>query len=304
MIGRLAIIGVGLIGGSLARALKRARACEHVIGCARNQEGLKKAMALGVIDEFAMDVGSATEGADMVVVATPLGTTEAILKSMAGHLHADALVTDVGSAKATVAAAARKSLDRHLALFVPGHPVAGTEKSGVEASFAELFEGHRVILTPLLETDPKAVQRVQKMWEKTGAEVIMMDVERHDKLLAATSHLPHTLAYSLVDCLAQMDERADIFRFAAGGFADFTRIASSSPSMWHDICLANRDNLLEVIEQFSHRLEELKDALREADSNALMEMLTRAKAARDVYAANCNSQRAPGKTGPAVGPKS
>ena len=285
LIRRLAIIGVGLIGGSLARAVRRANACEYVVGCARDRERLKKAVALGVIDEFNTDVGSAVRGADMVVIATPLGTTQAVLQSMAGQLDANAIVTDVGSAKEQVVAAARACLNRHFKLFVPGHPVAGTEKSGVEASFAELFQGHRVILTPLAETDAVAVERVQMMWEKTGAKVVTMGVEQHDRILAATSHLPHVLAYSLVDCLAQMNERQDIFRFAAGGFADFTRIASSSPRMWHDICFANRDNLLQMLEQVSTHLEELKDAIRHADSQAVMDVLTRAKAARDDYAA-------------------
>ncbi|MCZ6719194.1 MAG: prephenate dehydrogenase/arogenate dehydrogenase family protein [Gammaproteobacteria bacterium] len=304
LIHRLAIVGVGLIGGSLARALKRAKACEYVVGCARDRERLKKAVALGVIDEFNTDVGSAVRGADMVVVATPLGTTKAVFQSMAGQLNADAIVTDAGSAKEQVVAAARAFLNRHFRLFVPGHPVAGTEKSGVEASCAELFEGHRVILTPLDETDAIAVERVQMMWEKTGAEVVTMGAERHDRLLAATSHLPHVLAYSLVDCLTRMDERQDIFRFAAGGFADFTRIASSSPRMWHDICFANRDNLVRMLEQFGAHLEEIKDAIRRDDSQAVMEVLTRAKAARDDYAAERNTQGGTSKSGHDVDPES
>jgi prephenate dehydrogenase len=284
MIQRLCIIGVGLIGGSLARALRRAGVCREVVGSGRREEPLYKAVELGVIDRYELDVAAAVEGADMVVVAVPLGAMEAVFRRMAGRLAPGAVVTDVGSAKACVVAAARAAFGELPANFVPGHPIAGTERSGVEASFAELFERRRVILTPLAESRPEAVERVRRMWQDTGAEVIEMDVAHHDEVLAATSHLPHVLAYALVDTLARMDESEEIFRFAAGGFRDFTRIASSDPTMWRDICLANREALLTLLQRFSDDLEGFAGAVRAGDGARIHDLFSRAKAARDRYA--------------------
>jgi prephenate dehydrogenase len=283
LIQRLAIMGVGLIGGSLARALKRARAVGEVIGCGRNINNLQQAVELGVIDCYDTNPAQAVTGADMVVIAVPLGTIASLFAAIRDNLSAQAIITDVGSAKATVVADARQHLGNDLPRFVPGHPIAGTEKSGVAASFAELFEQHRVILTPLPETDPRAVATVSTMWTQTGAEVIEMSVTHHDEVLAATSHLPHILAYSLVDTLAKMAERTEIFRFAAGGFRDFTRIASSDPQMWHDICLANQQAILQILEAFKTDLAQLITAIQQQDSQYIATVFSRAKSARDKF---------------------
>jgi prephenate dehydrogenase len=283
LIQRLSIIGVGLIGGSLARALKRAKVCGEVIGCGRNTTNLDKAIELGIIDRYETQPALAVKDADMVVIAVPLGTMATILTSIRESLSPQTIITDVGSAKTTVVADARQHLGPLLPRFVPGHPIAGTEKSGVIASFAELFENRRVILTPLPETDSQALKKVVMMWEQTGAEIAQMSVAHHDEVLAATSHLPHVLAYSLVDTLAKMEDRTEIFRFAAGGFRDFTRIASSDPKMWHDICLANREALLKVLAHFNHNLAQLIDAIRNEDSKAVKTIFTQAKTARDKF---------------------
>ncbi len=280
----MAILGVGLIGGSLALALRTKRACRSIIGFGRSRDRLQKAVALGVIDEFSLDVGRAVRGADIVVLATPLNTTEKLFEAMRTALKDGVILTDVGSAKGSVVEAAHKTLDHLLSRFVPGHPIAGTEKSGVEAAFAGLFEAHRVILTPLPETAVHAVEMVRKMWEITGAEVVQLSVEHHDEILAATSHLPHLLAYALVDCLAGLRDRDEIFEFAAGGFADFTRIASSSPQMWHDICLSNRDQVLNALNKFDTQLRMIRTAIENNDSTSLLNVFTRAKDARDRFA--------------------
>ncbi len=283
LINKLCIIGVGLIGGSLARALKAAGECAEVVGCGRNAENLQKAVELGVIDSYYSDMRSAAEGADVVVVATPLGAMAEAFAQIAPVLREDALITDVGSTKASVVADARAHLGAHFPRFVPGHPIAGSEQNGVTASFAELFQNRRVILTPLPQTDANAHQRIKRMWEITGAEVVDMNVAHHDEVLAATSHLPHVLAYTLVDSLARMEDRREIFRFAAGGFRDFTRIASSHPRMWHDICLANQTALVHMLEIFAHDLQKVTDMIRCADSKALEELFTRAKQKRDEF---------------------
>ena len=281
LINRLLIIGVGLIGGSLARALKKAEACKEIVGSNRNVSQLKRAVELGVIDRYDTDIAKAAAGADMIVLATPVGSTEAILRQLKDHLGATTVITDVGSTKQSVIAAARAAFGEVPGHFVPGHPIAGTEQSGVEASSAQMFQQRRVVLTPLPETDAQALNTVRMMWEQAGAEVVQMDARAHDEILAATSHLPHVLAYTLVDTLARMEQHADIFRFAAGGFRDFTRIAASDPLMWRDICLANRVAIVKMIEKFSADLNHFAAALRDEDSAALLALLERAKAARD-----------------------
>lgn len=286
MFERLCIIGVGLIGGSLARAARRAGVCREVVGVGRNEAQLRKAVELGVIDRFTSRISEAVVGADMVVLAVPLGAMEGALRQMSGYLAPDAVVTDVGSAKGSVVAAARAAFGEMPPNFVPGHPIAGTEKSGVEASFAELFEDRRVILTPLPETNPDALAKVRKMWEATGAKVVEMGVEHHDEVLAATSHLPHLLAFTLVDALARMDESEEIFYYSAGGFRDFTRIASSDPVMWRDICLANRDAILDMLERYMNALQGLSEIVRQRDGERLATAFARAKAARDRYVSN------------------
>jgi len=278
---RLAIIGVGLIGGSLARALRLADACTDVIGYGRNVAHLKKAVSLGVIDDFKTDVAAAVKDADMVVVSVPLGAMSTVFKQMLPALSRDATITDVGSAKASVMNDARKHLGERMFSFVPGHPIAGTEKSGVEASTADLFKNRCVILTPLEETGSIALQRVRAMWELTGAEVVEMEPHHHDEVLAATSHLPHILAYSLVDTLARSAQGEEIFRFAAGGFRDFTRIASSDPVMWRDICLANRDAILGILGKYTNDLEQLAKAIKSGDGDFILKSFSQAKQQRD-----------------------
>lgn len=290
MINRLCIIGVGLIGGSLARAARRAGACREVVGAGRNEAQLRKAVELGVVDRYSTRIAEAVAGADMVVLAVPLGAMEETLRQMAGHLMPGTVITDVGSAKGSVVAAARAVFGEVPANLVPGHPIAGTERSGVEASFAELFEGRRVILTPLAETDPQALRKVRDLWEAAGAEVVDMGVEHHDEVLAATSHLPHLLAFALVDTLARMDEGEEIFRYSAGGFRDFTRIASSDPVMWRDICLANHEAIVAMLGRYIAALEQLSGAVREADGAHLLDVFSRAKAARDRHTNNSNGK--------------
>lgn len=283
MIRRLAVVGVGLIGGSLARALRAAGEVGEIVGCGRGRANLDRAVELGVIDRYSHDVAEAVAGADAVFVAVPLGAMRDAFAAMREHLAPDAVVTDGGSAKGSVVADARAALGDRLRLFVPGHPIAGTERTGVEASFATLYQNRRVILTPLPENAAAAVDRVARMWRACGAEVAEMSVEHHDEVLAATSHLPHMLAFGLVDALARMKENDEIFRYAAGGFRDFTRIASSSPVMWRDICLANRDALSRMLERFAVEMTDLADAIRRGDGEHLLEIFSRAKAARDRY---------------------
>jgi prephenate dehydrogenase len=285
-LGRICIVGVGLIGGSFARALKAANACREITGAGRNEAQLRKAKELGVIDAYALDAAEAARGADVVVLAVPVGSTEAVVRRLAPALTPDTILTDVGSTKGSVVTAVERALGRLPSGFVPGHPIAGTEKSGVEASFPELFQQRRVILTPLAQTNPQATATVRRLWEQAGAEVVEMDVQHHDEVLAATSHLPHLLAYALVDTLARMEERREIFRYAAGGFRDFTRIASSDPRMWHDICLANRDALLDVLANYQADLDRLAAAVREGKGDVLLETFRRAKTARDRFVEN------------------
>ncbi|MDG4595684.1 MAG: prephenate dehydrogenase/arogenate dehydrogenase family protein [Candidatus Contendobacter sp.] len=281
MIRRLCVIGVGLIGGSLARALREQGEVIEVVGSGRNEDNLRAAVRLGVVDRYDTDPARAVVDADVVVVAVPLGAIEPVLRTIVPRLASDAVVTDVGSAKGSVVTDVERVYGRIPSHFVPGHPIAGTEKSGVEASFATLFQRRRVILTPLAETTAAAHRLIKRMWELTGAEVVDMGVRHHDAVLAATSHLPHMLAYTLVDTLARLDDRAEIFRYAAGGFRDFTRIASSDPTMWGDICAANREQLLEMIALFSADLARLAEAIRADDRAAILAVFQRAKRARD-----------------------
>ncbi len=283
MINRLAIIGVGLMGGSLALALRRSRYCQDIVGFGRNRDNLEQAVAMGVIDRFEVDAAAAVRGADCVVVAVPLGSVGSVMTALRPGLADDAIMTDVGSAKGSVVADVTSAFGYLPARFVPGHPIAGKERSGVQAATAELYQGHRVILTPLPQTDPDAVALVRKMWLVAGANVEEMAVQHHDEVLAATSHLPHMLAFALVDSLARLGDAEEIFRYAAGGFRDFTRIASSDPRMWRDICLANRAALGVMFEHFRDDMWRLEQAVANSDGEVLMEMFSRAKAARDRF---------------------
>ena len=283
MIRRLCIIGVGLIGGSLARALRRHTDCPEIVGASRNAAHLQKALELGVIDRYETDLGKAVAGADLVMVCVPLGAMEKVFAQIKDHLAPDAVLTDAGSAKACVVEAARRAFGTVPDFLVPGHPIAGTEQSGVAASFAELYEGRRVILTPLAETTAAATARVREVWEAAGATVSEMSVEHHDTVLAATSHLPHVLAFTLVDSLARLGDHDEIFAYAAGGFRDFTRIASSDPVMWRDICLANGDAIVAMLERFGADLESVKTAIRAGDGETLLARFQAAKQARDGF---------------------
>jgi prephenate dehydrogenase len=280
---RLAVIGVGLIGGSLAKALRAAGVVDEVVGCGRSKANLEVARSLGIIDSYTHDVAEAVTGADMVFVAVPLGAMRDTFAAMKGRLTVDAVVTDGGSAKASVVADARTAFGQMPANFVPGHPIAGTEKNGAASAFAELYQDRRVILTPLPETASDATARVRAMWEACGAEVSEMSVEHHDEILAATSHLPHMLAFGLVDALARMKENDEIFRYAAGGFRDFTRIASSNPVMWRDICVANKDALSKMLGAFAEEMADLAATIARGDGDHLLEVFERAKSARDRF---------------------
>lgn len=286
---RLCVVGVGLIGGSLARALRAAGACNEIVGCGRDVQQLQKALTLGVIDRAETDIARAVQGADIVIVAVPVGAMPQVFQAMASHLSPNTIVTDVGSSKGDVVRAAQVSFGTLPSTFVPGHPIAGTERSGVEASFAELFRQRKVILTPASTTHAWAVSRVTWMWEQAGAQVTEMNPQHHDEILAASSHLPHVLAYALVHLLAGMPDSKEIFNYAAGGFRDFTRIASSDPRMWHDICLANRDALLTMLRRYSGELQRIADALQHADGAYLQTVFAQAKQARDAYTLTNNA---------------
>ncbi|MEJ2692753.1 MAG: prephenate dehydrogenase/arogenate dehydrogenase family protein [Candidatus Thiodiazotropha sp.] len=283
MIEKLAIIGVGLIGGSLALALREAGAVKEVVGCGRGEANLAKAESLGILDHYTHKVAEAVEGADMVMLAVPLGAMRQTLADLQGHLAPHAVVTDAGSVKGSVEKDLRDVFGEPPGFFVPGHPIAGTECSGAEAAFASLYRNRRVILTPLRETDAAALSAVETMWRHCGAEITQMSVAHHDEILAATSHLPHMLAFSLVDSLARLKQNDEMFRYAAGGFRDFTRIASSNPVMWRDICLANQSALGAMLTRFADELHELASILERGDGESLLEIFQRAKRARDKY---------------------
>jgi prephenate dehydrogenase len=283
VIERLCIIGVGLIGGSLARALRDAGACREVVGAGRSAANLQTAVELGVIDRYETELAKAVSGADMVVVCVPLGAMESVFNAIKGRLSERVVLTDVGSAKGSVIEAAQRVFGHVPEFFVPGHPIAGTEQSGVEASFSRLYQDRRVILTPLPGTSAHAAERVRDMWEATGAQVVSMNPVHHDAVLAATSHLPHLLAYSLVDTLARLDDNEEVFEYAAGGFRDFTRIASSDPVMWRDICLANGEAIVLMLEHYISNLQLLSKAIHNHDDRQLLDVFTAAKAARDRF---------------------
>jgi prephenate dehydrogenase len=287
MIDRLAIIGVGLIGASLALALKKSAGVGHVVGCGRNQANLLKGMELGVIDSYTTSISEAAKGADIVVVATPLGAMKMAFDQIADSITDQTIVTDAGSTKGSVIEAAKDAFGDRIRQFVPGHPIAGAEKSGVEAGLASLFENRRVILTPIESTSPAAVKIIEQMWVQCGASVEFLNVEHHDKVLAATSHLPHMLAYSLVNYLSNLNDHDEIFKYAAGGFRDFTRIASSDPVMWRDVCISNGAALEKFIEGYKQELDEVSKAIRNQDSERLLELFSSAKSDRDILIGNC-----------------
>ena len=287
MIDKLAIIGVGLIGSSLSLALKQAGAVRHVIGFGRNQENLARGVELGVLDDFKDSIEASVSEADVIVVAVPLGAMQAVFAALKAAVKPGAVITDVGSAKGSVVNSARAELGPLLPRFVPGHPIAGTEKSGIEAGFATLYQGRRVILTPGEQTDQDAISVIDEMWCHCGAVMEYLSVEHHDKVLAATSHLPHMLAYALVHHLSNLNDHEEIFRYASGGFRDFTRIASSDPVMWRDVCISNGDALVVLIEQYQQELDQVKSAIKAGNADELLKLFGRAKSERDSLIGNC-----------------
>jgi len=278
---RVAVIGVGLIGGSFALALKQANACAHVVGAGRNAANLRLAQERGVIDSIAADTVAAAHGADLILVAAPVAQFPKIFHGIASVLGPKALVTDGGSTKRDVVAAARNALGRKIGQFVPAHPIAGAESSGAGAANAELFRGKRVVLTPMAENSETSIRKIHDVWLACGARITRMDPGEHDAVLAAVSHLPHVLAFALVHHIALRENAAQLFAFAAGGFRDFTRIASSHPEMWRDICLANKDVLLKELGCYENALGQMRSLLESSDGPALEKAFTEARDARN-----------------------
>ncbi len=282
-LGRLVVVGLGLIGGSFAKGMREKGLFTEVVGVDLDAESRRLAVELGVVDRCEIDLAAACQGAAVIQLAVPILAMEKLLAQLSKLDLGDAVLTDVGSAKGNVVRAARLAFVGDNPRFVPGHPIAGSEQSGVEASNAQLFRRHKVILTPQASTDAAALALVDGLWRALGADVEHMDVEHHDQVLAATSHLPHLLAFTLVDSLAKRSENLEIFRYAAGGFRDFTRIAGSDPVMWHDIFLANREAVLRTLDAFRDDLDALRDAVDAGDGHQLLGVFTRARFAREHF---------------------
>ena len=283
MLERICFIGIGLIGGSLALALRKAGFARELVGFDQSQTALENALKLNVIDRYETDIAQAISGCQLVFIAVPLGANYPVLLALRNYLPADCIVTDAGSVKQSVLSDVKSVFGELPENFVAGHPIAGTEQSGVQAAFAELFKMRNVVLTPHERNHASAVAMVRKMWEAAGAVVEFTDAQHHDKVLALTSHLPHVLAYGLVDSLARKENVEEIFRFAAGGFRDFTRIAASDPLMWRDICLHNREQILQAMESYRLDLDELTRAIDRQDADTLYSIFFRAKKARDQF---------------------
>ncbi len=277
---KLVVFGVGLIGGSFALALRRANAVVEVVGFGRSAATLEQARQLGIIDRIGSDIACEVSNADLVLLATPVGQMAELMALIAPHLGAHTLVTDGGSTKGDVVAAAYANLGDRISQFVPAHPIAGAEQSGAAAARADLYVGKKVVLTPLPENAVDAVGRVRKAWELCGAQVCELTPEQHDEVFAAVSHLPHLLSFALVHDLAQRDNRDLLLSFAASGFRDFTRIAASSPEMWRDICMANRGALMDELGSYMRELEVVHEALAEGDAGKLEEIFSLARDVR------------------------
>jgi prephenate dehydrogenase len=280
---KIVIFGVGLIGGSFALALRKANAVKEVVGFGRSVAALEQAKQLGLIDRIGDDVAREVRDADLILLATPVAQMTEILQRIVPHLGSHTLITDGGSTKCDVVAAARRQLGSKIAQFIPAHPIAGAEQSGPAAAQAELYQDKRVVLTPLPENSRESLVRVREAWELCGANVSELTAEQHDEVFAAVSHLPHLLAFTLVHDLAQRDNRDLLLSFAASGFRDFTRIAASSPEMWRDISLANRDALLREIEQYAAELYKLHQAIEQRDAGKIEEMFSLARKVRSTW---------------------
>ncbi len=277
---RLAIVGFGLIGASLAVSLKRKGFAGEIVAVTRSEASAAQALSLGLADEAFASLAPGVTGADVILLSVPMQAMRSVMQAIAPALAPNAIVTDAGSVKACVIEDA-EAVFGSTRRVVPGHPIAGREKSGMSAADAALFEQRRVLLTPTSETEADAIATVSALWTLAGAEVECLDAAHHDRVLAATSHLPHVLAFSIVDTLATQQEAEEIFRYAAGGFRDFTRIAASDPVMWRDICLTNKDALLDSIDTFDEHLGRLRSAIEAGDGEAIEAVLTRAKEARE-----------------------
>jgi len=278
---RVLIVGLGLIGASFGKALKKANAAT-VLGYDQDETVPQQAVELGVIDEAVVSIDSLS-AVDVIVMAVPVLAVGSVVSKLKPLIATAKALTDVGSVKGEVVKAVHEQLGEIPSCFVPGHPIAGAEQSGVAAAKDDLFDRHMHILTPLAESDASAVTLISSLWQACGAEVVTMSVERHDEVLAATSHLPHLLAFSLVDTLARESENREIFKYAAGGFRDFSRIAASDPTMWHDIFLTNKDAMLKILKRFQSDLGILEQAIEHDDGDLLHTVFTRAKSARDFF---------------------
>ena len=280
---KVCLFGVGLIGGSLALAARESGVFASVVGCGRNESSLRRAVELGVIDSWSLDPADACRDCDLVVLATPLSAFEPLLAKIKPVLSPHAIITDVGSCKGSVVEAATRVFGTLPPNFIPAHPIAGREKSGVEFADGTLFRDHQVIVTPSDDCDSSALAAVIGMWQSVGADVKTLSVEQHDRVLAATSHLPHVLAYALVNTVAQTDDVEQIFEFAAGGFRDSSRVASSDPTMWRDICLDNAGALLDSIVRYREHLAEIEALIKSRDADGLFEYLRLSKEVRDEH---------------------
>lgn len=280
---KIVVFGVGLIGGSFALALRKANAVGEVVGFGRSAATLEQAKQLGILDRVGDDEGAEVRDADLVLLSTPVGQMADIMARIAPYLGAHTVVTDGGSTKGDVVAAARANMGGRIAQFVPAHPIAGAEKSGAAAAMAELYAGKKVVLTPLPENAEESVARVRHAWALCGAKVSELTAEQHDAIFAAVSHLPHLLSFALVHDLAQRDDRDLLLSFAASGFRDFTRIAASSPEMWRDICLANRKALLCELEKYTAELNLLSQALELCDADRLEAVFSEARKVRSSW---------------------
>ena len=279
-IDKLVVIGVGLIGGSFALALKRGKLVRKVIGVGRTKKNLNAALERRIIDEATRNAADAVRGADLVLLATPVGQMPEVMAEIAPALGHETIVTDGGSTKQDVIEYARRFLADHFERFVPAHPIAGTEKSGAHAAFPELYRDRNVILTPVRETNTAAIRRVRSLWQACGATVIELHPKRHDRIFGAVSHLPHVVAFALVSALAKRPDARTLLSFSGAGLRDTVRIAGSSPEMWRDICIANRGELLTLLDDYVGELEIARTAIENADASALTEMFERARTAR------------------------
>ncbi len=280
---KVVVFGTGLIGGSFALALRKANAVSEVVGFGRSNATLGQAKQLGIIDRIGHDVASEVCNADLVLLATPVAQMADLFARIAPHLGAHTLVTDGGSTKGDVVEAARANLGGKLGQFIPAHPIAGAEKSGAAAAMADLYQGKKVVLTPLPENSAESVARIRTAWELCGAVVSELTAPQHDEVFAAVSHLPHLLSFALVHDLAQRENKDQLLSFAASGFRDFTRIAASSPEMWRDICLANRDAMMRELQQYAAELYVLHQALENNDAAKLEEIFSLAREVRSAW---------------------